>query len=38
MDLVTQVEIQDETVYISHCANILRKCMNPTILPSAFGK
>ena len=38
MDTETQVQILDEAVYISHSANILRKGMNPTILPSIWGK
>ena len=32
------VQIMDETVCISHCANILGNGMNPTILPPAMIK
>ena len=32
MDTVTQVQILDEAVWISHSANTLEKGMNPTIL------
>ena len=38
IDLATQVQIQDETVYISHIANILKIGMNLTLLPPAMGK
>ena len=38
MDMTTQVQIPDEVVYSSHGANILRKSMNPIILPLAMGK
>ena len=34
----TRVQILNETVCISHSANILGKGMNPTILPPAIGK
>ena len=32
MDMVTQVQILDEAVYISHSAKTLTNCMNPSIL------
>ena len=38
MDLVNQIQILDEAVCILHCANLLGKGMNPTILHSAIGK
>ena len=38
MDMVTRVQILDETVCISPSANILEKGMNPIILPLAMGK
>ena len=38
MDTATQVQNLDEAVCISHCTNILRKGMNPTILLLAMGK
>ena len=38
MDTVTQVQILDETVCISHRSNTLGKGMNPIILPPAMGK
>ena len=34
-DTVSRVQIEDEVVYISHIANIIRKGMNPIILPEA---
>ena len=34
----TQVQILDETDYISHSTNTLEKDMNPIILPPAMGK
>ena len=37
MDLVTQVQILDEAVWISHSANTLGKGMNLTIFPSAMS-
>ena len=33
-----QVQILDETDYISHSTNTLGKGMNPIILPLAMGK
>ena len=38
MDMPTQVQIQNEAVYISHNANTLGKGINPTILPPAMVK
>ena len=38
MDMVTQVQILDDIVCISHSANTLGKCMNPNILSSTIGK
>ena len=38
MDMVTRVQILDETAYISHDANTLEKGMNPILLPPAMGK
>ena len=38
MDTATRVQILDETAYISHSTNTLRKGMNPIILPPAMGK
>ena len=38
MNTATLVQILDETDCISHCANTLRKGMNPIILPPAMGK
>ena len=38
MDTATRVQILDETDFISHCTNTLRKGMNPIILPPAMGK
>ena len=38
MDKVTQVQILDETVCISHNANTLGEGMNPTILPPAMDE
>ena len=37
MDMETQVQILDETVFISHSTNTLEKVINPTILPPAIG-
>ena len=37
MDTVTQVQILDEIVCISHSANTLGKGMPPTILPCPVG-
>ena len=34
----TRVQIQDDTISISHSTNTLGKCMNPIILPPAMGK
>ena len=36
--MVTQVQILDETIFISHSANILGKSMNPIIFIPALGK
>ena len=38
MEMLTGVQILDETVFISHCANNLGKGTNPIILPQAMGK
>ena len=38
MDMVTQVQILDIAVFISHSANSLGKGMNPTILPPTQEK
>ena len=38
MDTATRVQILDQTDWISHSANTLRKGMNPIILPPAMGK
>ena len=38
MDTATQVQIQDETDFISHSTNNLGKGMNLIILPPAMGK
>ena len=38
MDLVTRVQILDETVYISHSVNTLGKGTNPTINSPATSK
>ena len=38
MDTVTQVQILDEAVWISHCANTFGKGMHTHILPHAMGK
>ena len=38
MDMVTQVQILDKAVCISHSANTLGKGMNPTILSPAMSK
>ena len=38
MEIVTRVQILNETVYISHNADILVKSMNPTILPLGVDK
>ena len=38
MDIVTQVQILDKTVCISHSGNALGKAKNPTILHPAMGK
>ena len=38
MDTATRVQILDETEYISHSTNSLRKGMNPIILPPSMGK
>ena len=37
-DKATWIQNLDETVWISHSANSLRKGMNPIILPLAMGK
>ena len=38
MDMMTRVQILDETDCISHSTNTLGKGMNPIILPPAIGK
>ena len=38
MDMVAQVQIMDEAVYISHSSDTLRKSMYPSILSTAMGK
>ena len=38
MDMVTRVQILDETNSISHSTNTFGKGMNPNILPPAMGK
>ena len=38
MDMVTRVQILEETDCISHSTNTLGKGMNPIILPPAMGK
>ena len=38
MDTVTQVQILDKAISISHNANTIWKAMNLTILPLAMGK
>ena len=38
MDMVNQVQILNEAVCISHCANTLRKGMNPIILSLVMSK
>ena len=38
MDTKIQVVIFKEIVYISYSANILRKSLNPTILPPAASR
>ena len=38
MDTMTQVQILEETVCISHSTNTLGKSMNQTILPPAMDK
>ena len=38
MDILTQVQILDETVCNSHGPNTLGKQMNPIILPPVKGK
>ena len=38
MDMMTWVQILDETDCISHSTNTLGKGMNPIILPPAMGK
>ena len=38
MDMVTRVQILDETDCISHSTNTLGKGINPIILPPAMGK
>ena len=38
MELVTGVQILDDTVFISFCANAYGKGMNLPVLPSAMGK
>ena len=38
MELVIQVQILDEAIYISLCANALGKCLNPSVFMTAMGK
>ena len=38
MDMVTRVQILDETDCISHSTNTLGKGMNPIIFPPAMSK
>ena len=38
MDSMIRVQILDEAVSISLCANALGKVMNPSFLPLAIGK
>ena len=38
MDTVIQVQILEQTDYISHSTNTLGKGMNPIILPPAMGR
>ena len=38
MELATQVQILDEAVCISLCADTLRKGMNPFVLLPSIGK
>ena len=38
MDLVSQVQVLDETVSISLCSNNLVKGMNPSVLPLDMSK
>ena len=38
MDTANRVQILDESVSISHSASILKKGMDPTILPPVKGK
>ena len=38
MDMATQVQILDETDWISHSTNTLGKGLNPIIPPPAMGK
>ena len=38
MDMVTQVEVLDEAICISHGTNTLGKDMNPTILPPGMSE
>ena len=38
MDTATRVQILDETGCISNSTNTLGKCMNPLILPPAWGR
>ena len=37
MELVTQVQILEEAVCISLCANALEKAMNLSVLPTSDG-
>ena len=38
MNLMNQVQIQDEAICISFCANALKKGQNPSLLLPAMGK
>ena len=38
MKSVTRVQILDEVAYVSHCANALEKCRNPSVLSPVMGK
>ena len=38
MELMTQVQILDKADCISLYANVLKKGMNPSVLPPAMGK
>ena len=38
MESVIWVQILDDTVCVSICANALEKAMNPSVFPPAMGK